>query len=535
MVFKRKDRSRVSINRRYFGDYIGLEQNPQYRSFTRKREAILFAAHVKKYDSKMNPMQRTLILTSKNIQILGYERVDQNNAKTKDQSVELVVKFQKDLDSLREVYVSTLQDGFCMFKDTWSDEKDPSRVDIMISTEYLTEFLYLLTTRTVIKGLQPIFTDNWTMMTARPVGFFGKFKKLPREINFKDVNHSNSKDKPWVKKVSKYSYDVLVLTGLPKDSRPKAQGGFMTDFSQKTGYSVKVNRESQVFGLQVHNSVEKHSGGDIYDEVPGEVKIPYRQTSLKQTGHSGSVAVRHKQTHGLRQNQFKASPQTQNAPSNFAASNLLDDAMNGLMEQVSNIQTVGNSGFQVHNSGTTNARPKDSGPTDSVFQTHNSGFRKGGTGQTADQTPRSGFQLGGMYSSPGNMQHQLENHQNKFNNQDVKQQPNASDPVQLHQIPNNGFQMLNTGQMHLNAQMYQTGQMHQPSQMQPPKPRPKPKPKPKRNNCKALYDYEAQDNDELRLQIGDVIQILEETAGGWWKGKLNGTIGLFPGNYVEKI
>merc|ERR1711862_620510 len=55
-------------------------------------------------------------------------------------------------------------------------------------------------------------------------------------------------------------------------------------------------------------------------------------------------------------------------------------------------------------------------------------------------------------------------------------------------------------------------------------------PKPK---CRALYPYDPVEPDELRLQEGDVIEILEQD-GDWWKGLLNGQEGLFPANYVEK-
>merc|ERR1711879_877285 len=43
-------------------------------------------------------------------------------------------------------------------------------------------------------------------------------------------------------------------------------------------------------------------------------------------------------------------------------------------------------------------------------------------------------------------------------------------------------------------------------------------PKPK---CRALYPYDPVENGELRLQEGDVIEIIEED-GDWWKGILNG-------------
>ncbi|CAB3366602.1 Hypothetical predicted protein [Cloeon dipterum] len=67
------------------------------------------------------------------------------------------------------------------------------------------------------------------------------------------------------------------------------------------------------------------------------------------------------------------------------------------------------------------------------------------------------------------------------------------------------------------------------------KPRPVMKPKPALPKCKALFDYQAQDLDELELKEGDVIEILKEDQGGWWYGSLKGKKGLFPANYVEKV
>ncbi|EEB13134.1 myosin Ie, putative [Pediculus humanus corporis] len=68
------------------------------------------------------------------------------------------------------------------------------------------------------------------------------------------------------------------------------------------------------------------------------------------------------------------------------------------------------------------------------------------------------------------------------------------------------------------------------------KPRPPLKPKPVMlSRCKAVYDYVAQDLDELSLTYGDIITIVKEHEGGWWQGRLKGKEGLFPSNYVEKM
>eukprot|EP00040_Diaphanoeca_grandis_P035564 m.224049 g.224049 ORF g.224049 m.224049 type:complete len:1049 (-) comp33420_c1_seq1:231-3377(-) len=64
--------------------------------------------------------------------------------------------------------------------------------------------------------------------------------------------------------------------------------------------------------------------------------------------------------------------------------------------------------------------------------------------------------------------------------------------------------------------------------------KPPPTPKPKLPQGTALYDYEAQDADELSLRTGDVVTITKKDASGWWQGRLKGKEGLFPGNYLQE-
>ncbi|CAH1227671.1 SH3KBP1 [Branchiostoma lanceolatum] len=53
--------------------------------------------------------------------------------------------------------------------------------------------------------------------------------------------------------------------------------------------------------------------------------------------------------------------------------------------------------------------------------------------------------------------------------------------------------------------------------------------------CKAHYSYAPENTDELRLEVGDVIEILKQEEEGWWEGSLNGKSGVFPSNFVEVI
>lgn len=68
-------------------------------------------------------------------------------------------------------------------------------------------------------------------------------------------------------------------------------------------------------------------------------------------------------------------------------------------------------------------------------------------------------------------------------------------------------------------------------------PAPKLPPKPIREQAKVLYAYEAQNDDELTIREGDIINVISKEIEdqGWYKGELNGRIGVFPDNFVELI
>ncbi|XP_074541086.1 CD2-associated protein [Halichoeres trimaculatus] len=59
--------------------------------------------------------------------------------------------------------------------------------------------------------------------------------------------------------------------------------------------------------------------------------------------------------------------------------------------------------------------------------------------------------------------------------------------------------------------------------------------KPKRRQCKVLFEYQPQNEDELELKVGDIVDINEEIEEGWWSGSLKGKSGLFPSNFVKEV
>ncbi|XP_013200203.2 SH3 domain-containing kinase-binding protein 1 isoform X2 [Amyelois transitella] len=53
--------------------------------------------------------------------------------------------------------------------------------------------------------------------------------------------------------------------------------------------------------------------------------------------------------------------------------------------------------------------------------------------------------------------------------------------------------------------------------------------------CRALFSYQPANPDELPLCVGDVLEVLAEVEEGWWQGRRQGRIGVFPSNFVEML
>ena len=49
----------------------------------------------------------------------------------------------------------------------------------------------------------------------------------------------------------------------------------------------------------------------------------------------------------------------------------------------------------------------------------------------------------------------------------------------------------------------------------------------------AVYDYEANEEDELTFYENSIIYVINKRGSGWWEGVLNGQTGLFPPSYTD--
>ncbi|KAJ6644491.1 LIM and SH3 domain protein Lasp, partial [Pseudolycoriella hygida] len=93
-------------------------------------------------------------------------------------------------------------------------------------------------------------------------------------------------------------------------------------------------------------------------------------------------------------------------------------------------------------------------------------------------------------------------------------------------IEQNNYQQ----QQNQTRQSQQYGGHHQQQQQQQPPPQ-----KSKMRAFRAIYDYEAQDSDEVSFSEGDIIFEVESIDAGWMTGRVerSGKTGMLPANYVE--
>ncbi|XP_069829177.1 intersectin-2 isoform X4 [Dendropsophus ebraccatus] len=49
----------------------------------------------------------------------------------------------------------------------------------------------------------------------------------------------------------------------------------------------------------------------------------------------------------------------------------------------------------------------------------------------------------------------------------------------------------------------------------------------------AMYDYIANNEDELNFSKGQLMNVINKDDADWWQGEINGVTGLFPSNYVK--
>ncbi|KAJ0066691.1 hypothetical protein NL108_018318 [Boleophthalmus pectinirostris] len=206
ILLNKKERRRNSLNRNFVGDYLGLDQRPEIRTFIGRRERVEFADVVLKYDRRFRSVKRDLVLTPKYLYLIGREKVKQGPDKGQIQEV---LKRKIEIQKIQSVSLSCLQDDLFVVHE--------EEYDSVLQSVFKTELLSLMVKRYNEKmGKKlPLKFNNLLEFKVKKGGWGPFTSGGSRQIQF-SVGHGDEA----VLKPSGKVLHVSIGPGLPKDSRP---------------------------------------------------------------------------------------------------------------------------------------------------------------------------------------------------------------------------------------------------------------------------------------------------------------------------
>ncbi|KAI1715922.1 myosin head (motor domain) domain-containing protein [Ditylenchus destructor] len=219
LFFGKKERRRHSLNRNFVGDYIGMDNHPALQVIVGRRERIDFAHTINKYDRKFKVKKVDLLVTAKNLTLVGREIVRKGPNKGK---ITEVLKRQIPLDKIQGIGLSPLQDDFLV---VYVEGEYSSLLETPLKTELISALSKRYKERT---GRQlPLDFKQSHLITLKKTRYdIGT--PSPRQIQFScDSTLDNGRD-PFappniqLKPVGKV-LQVSVPPGLPNNTRPMAR------------------------------------------------------------------------------------------------------------------------------------------------------------------------------------------------------------------------------------------------------------------------------------------------------------------------
>lgn len=134
LLYQKKERREYSVNRKFYGDYIGLDKHPAIKALIPRKENIEFAQTVSKYERKFNVQKRDLILTNKALYLIGRAEVKDKNKK---KSIIEVIKRRLEYFQIQKLVLSHLQDNVVAI---YPFQDYATILSIEFKTEFLTTF-----------------------------------------------------------------------------------------------------------------------------------------------------------------------------------------------------------------------------------------------------------------------------------------------------------------------------------------------------------------------------------------------------------
>ncbi|XP_043675686.1 unconventional myosin-Ie-like [Vespula pensylvanica] len=482
LLFGHKERRRASLNRNFVGDYIGMEAKPLTMNLIGRREKVLFAEIIKKYDRRFKVCRRDLVLTGKFLYLIGREEI--KKGPEKGRTVE-IIKRKLSFDQISHVSLSTLQDDFVVIH---TKEDYASLLELVFKTEFLSLFSkkYM---EEVGHALIIRFNNNIEYKVKKE-GWGGGGT---RQLKFTQIDYGEKE----ILKSSGKILNVSIGPGLPSTTKPNPNRSTTMNF-----YTYKDNAQSN----QTSRAIGK----------------PYNPVS-----HVRSIdntdQRENDQTSSIRPNVSAGRP----APRPVAAtrtvnSNTANPVSNGRPSIPPNRPNFRPAQFQNSTKDTTTTI-KSTNKQPNKLQ---SSITMMGMFTNPGGGPRGLLKFPPPPTEPPPMQ------DNTITSSQFKLP--SLNPKEYNNNNNNDQNFLNSRIKRMEGATAKERNVPRTlvnsNQTPPQKPPPPNLPK-----VKAIYDYSPQDLDELALKEGDIIEVLKEHEGGWWHGRLKGKTGLFPSNYVAKI
>ncbi|KAK2172541.1 hypothetical protein NP493_950g01025 [Ridgeia piscesae] len=236
LLYGKKERRRYSINRSFVGDYINCDDNPALRALMDRRERVLFADTVNKFDRRFKVSKRDLLLSPKNIYLVGREVVKKGPNKGQMQEV---VKRKIPLSQIQGISLSTKQDDLFV---VYVNNEYASLLESVFKTEFVT-MLAKHYKQEVGQPLPMRFSDSVEFQVKKE-GWGGGGSRT--------VKFTHGQGEMRQLKVSGKQMVVCIGQGLPANSRPGRREKY--DMSQlPRGLHIAVDNNNiprQSYGQQ---------------------------------------------------------------------------------------------------------------------------------------------------------------------------------------------------------------------------------------------------------------------------------------------